>query len=138
MSTMRHCASRPAVLITAAVMTAALAGCASSGNVSPPGGAATLAHGEDGAVRGEASLSGRVPYSGRSFRVGAISDGKIVQTAGISRTGGSFTFHLPAGSYRLSLLIPGVSLADSSAGCTGSVTSVEGRTVSATLQCEWH
>jgi hypothetical protein len=52
----------------------ALGGCASSGE--PVGG-------RQGIIRGQAELSGRVPFAGHSFEVGAISGGKVVKTASV-------------------------------------------------------
>lgn len=73
-------------------------------------------------------LSGRVPYAGRSFKVGAIADGKIIKSATISRAGGAFTFRMPAGNYQLALLISGLPVAESSLGCATSVALMTGQT----------
>lgn len=137
----RYCAVRSAIPIVAtatAIMTVALAGCASSSNLSRPGQVTAISHVDQGTIRGQAILSGRVPFAGHSFKVGAIADGKIMQTADIPRTGGSFMLHVPAGNYRLSLLVSDVPVADSSVGCSTNVTSVAGVTVPASLQCTWH
>jgi hypothetical protein len=107
----------------------ALGGCASSGE--PVGG-------RQGIIRGQAELSGRVPFAGHSFEVGAISGGKVVKTASVSRSGGSFEFSLPGGTYQLSLLASGIPSSNSGIGCTTNVDSAPGQTVTANLLCTWH
>lgn len=120
-----------ATLLAALVLAGATVLIVALGRNSP--GAST-----NGTIAGQASLSGRVPFAGHALTVEAVRAGKVIAMAGITRSGGRFDFHLPAGNYQLTLMIAGIPSRYGDLGCTTTVTLPAGQTVHPTLQCTWH
>jgi hypothetical protein len=116
-----------------AAASAALAGCAAA-----PAAAPAASGGGQGTVRGSAILAGRIPYQGHPFAVAIVSAGKVLQTAHITHTGGTYQFAVPAGSYQLALRVSGVPSFAADNGCTTSVTAGAGQVVTTDLNCTWH
>ena len=128
MGTWRTPARVAALTFTAAVLLGpVLAGCTNARTQSLAGSS----------VSGRAILVGRVPGDGRPFTVGAVRDGKIVQTAAV-RPGGHFRLAVPAGHYQVGLWIPGARRSVFYMTCIVHTTVRTEHTSTTNLQCVWH
>jgi hypothetical protein len=91
----------------------------------------------ESSVTGRAILVGRLPGGGRPFTVGAVRDGKIIETAKI-QPGGHFRLVVPPGHYQVGLWIPGARLSVPYMSCAVPTTVKPEDTSPLNLQCDWH